>query len=406
MRKVLQKITTKVNELILSFLEMLLILGVGLGILLGAHLATATTIVTGVTHGVKFHPGHYVQPLGEDKTVNGYNMKMKVYPQMEANPAIAGLQLKLDWIDLEPSKDVVNYKLIQDHLDKLKNFGSKKKRLIIYVQTKTTSLSAPFVPSYLKTESVYKGAIYPWGNNVSGTNPKNHKGNGLKLWIPQMRDRLELLMQRLGARFNNHSHFEGIGLPETAVGKALITVTLAQEAAVHENFIHLHKKMREFFPNTMTFQFTNYPRDLLPSFIMGANNSLKSMGVALGGPDTWLNDPGVHEPGNENTPPGVYKYYPQLSGILPLTPSVQSGNYKCSRADCNNSKGNFKPTVRQLLDLARDKLKANYIHWTLQPEDNKDKEVMNMLKSLYNANSPAVKLRTACPSMYAPCITD
>lgn len=311
--------------------------------------------------GVKWHPGHYIQPLGDDVTVNGYNMKTKIYPTLEAHPEIVGLQLKLDWIDLEPSKDVINYKLIQDHLDKLKNSGSGKKRLVIYLQAKTTTLSAPFIPSYLKTEPVYQGGIYPWGNTVGGTNAKDHKGNGLKLWIPEMRDRLALLMQRLGQRFNNHSHFEGIGLPETATGNELIPISDAQKNQVHLNFLHVQKIMKAAFPNTMTFQFTNYPRDILPSFIMGNTNSLKSMGVGLGGPDTWLNDPGMIQVGTKYTDPGVYRYYPLLSGIIPLTPSVQDGNYKCSRSDCNKSKGSFVPTVRQLLDYARVNLKANYI---------------------------------------------
>jgi len=366
--------------------------------------AFATTIVTGTTVGVKFHPGHYLQPLGGDKSVNGFAIK-ETYADINSSPALVGIQLNLDWIDLEPSKDVINYKLIQDHLDKMKGTGAGTKRLIIYIVTKTTELDAPFIPSYLKTEPVYQGGLYPWGNSVGGSIPTVHKGNGIKFWIPEMRDRMVLLMQKLGARFNAHSNFEGIGLPETAIGQPLITVTAAQEEAVHKNYLFVQKKMKIFFPNTMTFQFTNYPKEILPWFIMGATDSLKSMGVGLGGPDVWLNDPGVNYPGSKYNLPGVYTYYPKLSGIVPLTPSVQSGDYKCSRADCNNSKGNFVPTVRQLLDFARDKLKANYLFWT-RVTPTKYKEVINMIKNLDTKNDPAVKLIKTCPSMLAPCITD
>lgn len=379
--------------------------------------AQATVIVTGTTKGVKFHPGHYIAPAGGDKSVDGFMMK-QAYTEINSTPALVGIQLHLKWAEVELSKGVINEKLITDHLNKL-SANNGKKRVILFLNTKTSNLNEKLLPDYLTNtahpdyDPDYKGGVYPWGNEVAGTNASVHKGNAAKLWIPKIRDRLAAVMQKLGQKYNAHSHFEGVGLNETAMGQPLITVTAAEVNAHYASLLYVQNKMKTYFPNTMTFQLTNYSRAMLPEFIMGSTNSLKSMGTALGGPDVWLNDDGVDFAGTQYSPPGVYTYYPKLSGIVPLTPSVMSGNYVCSRADCNESKGNFIPTVRQLLNYSRDKLKANYIFWTrtiINGSDSKYKEVYNMLKNLYASSKPedraAVKLDTRCPSMYAPCIID
>jgi len=53
--------------------------------------------------------------------------------------------------------------------------------------------------------------------------------------------------------------------------------------------------MRYAFPNTITSQFTNYPRKILESF----TTSLKKMGAALGGPDIFMDDPGLNMIGDQ-----------------------------------------------------------------------------------------------------------
>lgn len=395
------------------FLLMLINLCLPLGI------ANATVIVTGTTKGVKYHPGHYLNPTGLKKSVDGYIMK-ETYKEMSSSPVFKGIELQLKWAEVENDDGTLNTGFLDAHLAKLNSYPIKR-RLIIFLNTKTINLTEKLVPAYLTNtlhpdyKGAYQGGIYAWGNEVDGTNPKVHKGNATKLWIPEVRDRLISVMEKLGAKYNAHPLFEGIGLNETAMGMALTGTTLAQENAFYQSLLDIQKKMKLAFPNTMTFQYTNYPNRILSSFIMGSTNSLKSIGVALGGPDVWLNDPGVNFKGTQYVPPGVYHYYPLLSGVLPLSPAVMSGNYRCSRADCNNAQGNFDPTARQLLDYARDKLKANYIFWMRDTALNKSripnyKEMETMLKNLYSslnsADRDAVKLDERCPSMYAPCIID
>lgn len=87
-------------------------------------------VITPTTIGVKYHPGHYLQPTG-DRTVNGYLMK-QAYSEINNNPALVGLQLHIKWADIENDNGTINYTLVRDHLNKL-SANNGKKRLIIFL---------------------------------------------------------------------------------------------------------------------------------------------------------------------------------------------------------------------------------------------------------------------------------
>lgn len=352
--------------------------------------------------GVKWHPGHYIEPQGSNKSISGSTM-ISAYNEMEANPAFKGIQVRLHWGNIETSKDVYNFTLLDQHLNKLATTGSKKKRLVLLLRTKGGDtlvpdyISNPSNPQYLPA---YEKGVYPWGNNINGTSATEHKGDGIKFWSDAIRDRFVILLKKLGERYNNHLHFEAIGLSESALGQPLIYVSDANITKFYDNIVFIHNKMRVAFPNTVTFQFLNYPRDILAKLI----NSFKLNGTGVGGPDVWLNDNGMTTPQTPYNDRGIYTYYPELSNLVALAPSVMSGNYVCSRADCNASKGNFTPTVKQLLDYARSNLKANYIFWSRDP--NHFSKVYNMLNTYRLNNNPDGKLISTCPSKYGTCITD
>ena len=54
-------------------------------------------------------------------------------------------------------------------------------------------------------------------------------GNGIRLWKPAVRDRMIAMMNALGNRYNSHSHFEGIGLGETAMGVPLASANVSSK---------------------------------------------------------------------------------------------------------------------------------------------------------------------------------
>ena len=165
----------------------------------------------------------------------------------------------------------------------------------------------------------------------------------------------------------------------------------------YNNLLSINQHMRKHFPNTMTYQFTNYPRPMLKSFV----SKLREMGTGLGGPDIFLEEPGLHA--NEKrsakgvSAKGVYHHYAELSGVVPLTPSVMQTNYASTRHD----KKGRAPSVAELFAFARDKLKANYIFWTRAP--NYFPKVLEMLNDL-DQSGAAGGLDATCPSAYSSCV--
>ncbi|MBA3755603.1 MAG: glycoside hydrolase [Nitrosomonas sp.] len=342
------------------------------------HAVGATPPV--VTTPVKWHPGHYYTIMSHGKNNSWY--LSQVYKELKATSALRGMQVRYRWPELETTEGVYNFSSIAKRLSEL---SAMNKRLVIVIETKAFGPDEEIVPDYVKT-SPYEGGTFVFDNNtIAG------QGENIKLWNPLIRDRLAALMRALGNRFNSNPYFEGIGLSETAIGQAVIPLSSAQLNNYYAALLSIQQQMRNSFPNTVTFQFTNFPRPILESFINGLND----MGVGLGGPDVLLDDPGLNYP---KLPQGVYNYYPKYSGILPLTPSVMHSNYRNTRAD----KTGYEPTISELLSFARDTLKANYIFWTRDPDYYR--EVLQMLNLNAQENTPEGGLDPTCPSVYSSCV--
>ena len=152
--------------------------------------------------------------------------------------------------------------------------------------------------------------------------------------------------------------------------------------------------MRYHFPNTMTFQLTNYPRGILDSFVSG----LQTMGATLGCPDIFLEEPGLLFGGSKYSPPGIYTYYSKLSGIIPLAVQVEKSNYENTRHDGSG----YQPTAFELLTFAQQQLKVNYIFWTRSPSHHDD--ILLMLNQNSQISTPSGGLDQTCPSSIASCI--
>ncbi|SFE80303.1 glycoside hydrolase [Nitrosomonas sp. Nm166] len=343
----------------------------------GTALAGATPAVT---TPVKWHPGHYYSLMEHGKNSSWY-LSM-VYRELKATPALRGIQIRYSWAELEPTEGVYDFSQIAKRLSEL---SAINKRLIIMLDMRTFDHLEEFVPDYIKT-STYEGGVFLYDSVI-----KDRQGHNIKLWNPLVHDRLVALIRELGERFNSDPHFEGIGITETAIGDPVKPLSSTQINGYYENMLSLQQQMRNYFPNTVTFQFTNYPRPILESFI----GKLEEMGTGLGGPDTFLEEPGLLFP---RKPHGVYHYYPKLSGIVPLTPSVMSGNYKNTRTDGSG----YKPTVSELLAFARDKLKANYIFWTRNPDYYR--KVLELLNMKAQKTTLSGGLDSTCPSAFSSCV--
>ncbi len=332
---------------------------------------------------VKWHPGHYYIIKGSQKNNAAY--LSQVYSELDATPALNGMMIRYFWSDLEKSQGVYDFSSIDKRLAEL---TARNKRLVIQVQTKSFN-NRQVVPNYMKTIE-YEGGQFPFytihSNKFSGYN--------IKLWNMQVRGRLTALMRALGTRYNSHPYFEGISIIETPLGEPLSPLTNAQVTKFYDNWIFVHKQMRTFFPNTMTMQEVNYPRSIIKSFV----TRLKDAGVALSSPDLLIEEPDLLFPGTQwNSDKGIYNYYSEFSGMMPMAPTVMPTNYHTTRKI-----GGYKPTITELLTFARDKLHANYIFWAREEHYQQVLQELNLYAD--KKKYPASGLNPACPKSYASCV--
>ncbi len=332
---------------------------------------------------VKWHPGHYYALMNFMRT--NPKIMAQVYSELKATPALRGLQVRYEWPELEPEEGRYDFTAIERVLAEL---APQNKRLIVLLELKSFKPQVLPVPSYMATEK-YEGGAFPF----SSYGKDAPRGNNLKLWNPSVRDRLVALIHELRQRFNDHASFEVIGLPETAMGQPLVPVSKRDVERQYDHLLSVQRAMRAAFPNTMTYQLVNYPREMLPSFV----GQMRTIGTALGGPDVFIDDPGLNFD-HPNQPKGIYHFYAPVSGIVPLTPSVMQSNYENTQHD---GRGRV-PTIAELFAFARDRLRANYIFWTRAP--NYYPKVLEFMSGLSAADGQARGLNPTCPKVYPSCV--
>ena len=335
---------------------------------------------------VKWHPGHYYILFHNGKSSDSY--MNTVYGELERTPALRGIQARFSWSELETAKGVYNFALIDKLLAQL---SARKKRLFVHIGIKSFSPDESSIPNYLKTPE-YEGGEFIYVKY----NTSIPKGKYAKLWNAKVRDRLVALYIALGKRYNSHPYFEGTTMNETAWGAAMPRLTTEQENTFFDNLAIVHQKMRAAFPNSVNFQYLNFPRSQLSELI----SKFKQSRTGIGCPDVFTQDPGLNFAGTANSPPGIYKYYPKNSGVLPLMVQIEHANYLDTRADLQG----YQPTVTELLNFGRDNLQVNYLFWTRTPGyyDNV-LELLNFKQQKVNASGG---LRAACPSTFSSCKTD
>lgn len=332
---------------------------------------------------VKWHPGHYYTPMTFMRT--NPSIMAQIYTELKSTPALRGLQVRFTWPELEPDEDRYDFTGIEKILAELIPLN---KHLVILLELKSFNPKTWPVPAYMRNEK-YEYGTFPF----SGFGQDIMRGHNLKLWNTGVHDRLIALLAELGKRFNGHANFEGIGLPETAFGQPINMISNRDTDKYYDNLLSIQREMRHAFPNTLTYQFVNYPREILADFV----DHMRTIGTGLGGPDIFMDDPGLTLD-HPNKPKGIYHYYPQMSGLIPLTPSVMQANYDNTRHD---GKGRV-PTIPELLAFGRDRLRANYLFWTRAP--GHFQQVLDQMQRLPLQGNAAGGLDAACPKAYVSCV--
>ncbi|NML16645.1 hypothetical protein [Azohydromonas caseinilytica] len=348
-----------------------------------AELARPMALMPGDTR-VKWNPGHYIQlNAGATDSLVSYTFK-----EIAALPNVRGVQTRYMWRDLEPTKDGYDFSEIDKEVAMAQAVG---KRLFIMVGTKAFKAGGRALPDYMHTAE-YGGGVFRIlidGKDTLGT--EDTTGENMAMYEPSVRDRMIALVTALGQRYNGHNAFEGIAFNETALGQAVVPLTSAQKQAFFDNLAQVDTATRRAFPNTVVMQFINFPRVYMPGLV---NNALNS-GVALGGPDTFLNDSELEL--------SAYPHYDTAAGKVPLGPSVQAENYVTTYQN-----GPYAPPpVTDLYAFAKNRLHANYIFWAknsvapLYAYNN----VLNMFKSASFPKDAAGGLATTCPATFVSCVS-
>ncbi len=337
-------------------------------------------------NAVKWHPGHYTVFASAEGKYNP-TYRNSIYNELKQTPALRGVMVRYAWAELEKGKDVYDFSNISQILTEL---TALNKRLIILFELKASSPGSNevIVPNYLKT-AAYEGGSYAFSNNNLGTS----LGYGIRLWNPAVHDRMNSLVRALGKEFNSHPNFEAIGFTETSMSEPVVPLSTSKLDTYFTNLLDINNETRVNFPNTMTFQFANWPRPVVKSYV----ESFKNTGIALGCPDVFIDDPGLWFPGSATSPPGVYKYYQQVTGNIPLVIQVENGNYENTRWDNTG----YKPTVNALLKTARDDLNVNYLFWVRIP--GYFPKVLTLLNETAQKSTPSGGLKSACPTVYSSC---
>lgn len=356
---------------------------------LNQHIAPIQTEPIKIDQSVKYNPGHYWMIYKKQRANPQY--LRSVCRELDTTPALKGIQVKFTWRELENDQGNYNWSGIDSLLTLMTDH---KSQLVILLELKSfhTTNSKYLVPDYLLTNSSYEGGIQPY----TAYGSKDQKGDVIKIWNQNVFDRFDALLKQLGDRYNSNPNFEGIGFSESTFQCYPAGSKCVDEKVFFERLMDLNRALKSHFPNSLTYQFVNYPRKYLEL----QASQLTSMGSGWAGPDVFPTDAGLNGRGK------AYWWYGQLSGKIPLLPSVQTEDYLWTTHNKKADPGH-KPTITELFEFARDSLKANYIFWerVFVGGESYFKPVLEKLSEPEQKNSPAGGLNAACPSAYKNCNT-
>lgn len=314
---------------------------------------------TGTTNGVKWHPGHYVF------------VQANAITERQLYPHFLGVQKFYNWRTLEPEKDRYDFSSIRADLAFL---GKHGRRLVIQVQTKAFGGGQNCCPAYL-TGAAYGGGVYKtrWGS----FNPI--------IWDERVNKRLNALYAQLGKEFDLEPFLEAVVIPETAVtGDVSVQSEVRYTPEGYTRSVEAGMQaMKDAFPHTVVIQYVNMPLDSIQPLADYA----KVHGVGFGGPDIYPFDPLLTNPQR-----GVYRLYAPLSGVVPLGAAVQQNDYS-QKAAFRGPPG--EPTVKEIYEYGRDKLRLNYIFWGIR--QGYFEKVQAMMEAPSFPKDPAGGLNTVCP---------
>ncbi len=327
------------------------------------------------TVSVKWNPGHYMG-LPADVEDSEFHAGLD---EIQDLPFVKGALLRVFWRQLEPQKDVYDFSRIDRYLELA---AAHKKRFGLLLTTKNYRAGVAS-PDYLRTP-LFDGGVFLVAK-FKGT-----IGDNITLWDSNTYYRLVRLIKALATRYDGNPWFEVLVINETAFGQPVIPMPEAQRASFFDNLMRVDIAARQSFSRTVVIQYVNFPYTYTPSV---AQNLLNN-GIGIGGPDVFLDD--------RDHDRRVYPLIEPARARVPVGMQVE--------ADCYYARslgGPWDPPpVRELYDLARNRLHSNYIFWqrVLETKYRPWEKVLSMFRSPDFPADASGGLETACPASYARCM--
>ncbi len=332
----------------------------GLAAILALFLATSAS-----AQGIKWHPGHYVMlPGGGSVSTN-----LKCIDEIGRVSAIKGVEVRIWWYDLEPSKGVYDFSMIDKYLARLKAQPTAKRLVVRIMDRKfNTGSKSGIIPNYLRTK------YYDWGL------VETHSGYAAKLWEKPVMDRLITLYKVMGKRYDRDSHFEGIASEESTLSLPTPYPWNYSDAALEKQYERLISYAQPAMPHTNVFLDVNWLGKT--SVMQRLVASMMPLPAAAGGSNVMPNKLTLAQK-------VVTGYYgADYRGHLAVASSVEFREL-------------MDYTPKQIGDFAYNTLKLNYIFWERNTwaggcSSRWDTGILPYLKT-----NP--HYRSGCPSSYGTC---
>jgi hypothetical protein len=321
---------------------------------------------------IKWNPGHYMLVfLGESHE----SILSRRIPEICKESALQGLQMRLEWVELEPSKDNYDFTRVDEVYDALERCG---KRLVLQVlAVKFNSDSTAFVPSYLLSDGKYNGGV-----------AKTKTGHIARLWEAPTMDRLIALSRALAARYDGKPNFEGVILAETATSQVADGYTAGAFIGQLKRGV---SEMVKAWPRTNVIVFNNFIQGSTEAQFVDFVKFLRENRATMGGPDTL-------PPPNDGTR-GEKIYRGEIGGTdhrghMPAMYAVQT-------PELSGKQGMFTP--KQLYDHCVGTNRCSHMFWIRNvtfggPEQQWETGILPFLRT-------GPKTTTRCPGNYPGCKT-
>lgn len=335
-------------------------------------LAPFISINLSYTQEIKWFPGHYY--FGSADNIEDD------YKLIQDNSIVRGIQKRYYWDDMEISKENYDFSLIINDLNFLHTKGLK---LVIQIQFKTFNSNQKPYPAYLQT-SEYDGGIYEMESG----------GWNLKLWNPEVLERLKALITALGNATDHNPALVLINMAESAAATpkdSELASNWSQTKKVFlKNLAGCAYTFRTVFPTTPTISYFNSGE----SDALVFEEAELASGHGHGGPDTYI---GVYD--KDLFLRHAYNLSQRMAGKVPIGYGIQWNNFIWvgSSSKYLDPRGAVPPV--ELYEFSRDVLKSNFAFWVKR--DPYWENVKALWDSLSTAlpNDPAGGLISVFPTL-------